>query len=168
MIATLPDELTEQVIGLAMKVHRALGPGFVEFVYRNALLHELRKARISTEVEKPMKVSYDNVIVGEFSDDLLLEGWLICELKAVQTLMAEHEVQLVNHLTAMKQDFGLLLNFGSKSLQVKRKYRRAVSEETGVGDVPDLNPTGLKRIETDTKYNPWRSPMRHVGNFRQD
>ena len=124
------DELTERVIGFAMKVHRTLGPGFVEFVYRNALIHELRKAKILAEPEKAMKVHYDGAVVGEFSADILLEDWLICELKAVRTLIAEHEVQLVNYLTAMGQDFGLLLNFGAKSLQVKRKYRRVASEDS--------------------------------------
>ena len=119
------DKLTEQVIGLAMKVHRALGAGFVEFIYRNALLIELKKAGLSAEVEKPIKVRYDGVIVGEFSVDLLIEGWLIVELKAVRALTEEHEVQTVNYLTAMEQDFGLLLNFGGKSLQFKRKFRRA-------------------------------------------
>ncbi len=119
------DQLTEQVIGLAMNVHRTLGAGFVEFVYRNALLIELNKAGLSVEVEKPVKVRYDGVIVGEFSVDLLIEGWLIVELKAVRVLTEEHEVQTVNYLTAMKQDFGLLLNFGGKSLQFKRKFRRA-------------------------------------------
>lgn len=122
------DKLTEQVIGLAMKVHRALGAGFVEFVYRNALIHELRKAGLSVEEGKPIKVRYDGVIVGEFSVDLLIESWLIVELKAVRTLTEEHEVQTVNYLTAMEQDFGLLLNFGGKSLQFKRKFRRAKDE----------------------------------------
>lgn len=122
------DQLTEQVIGLAMKVHRALGAGFVEFVYRNALLIELRKAGLTVEVEKPIKVRYVGVIVGEFSVDLLVEGWLIIELKAVRALTEEHEVQTVNYLTAMEQDFGLLLNFGGKSLQFKRKFRRTKND----------------------------------------
>jgi len=123
-------QLTEQVIGLAMKVHRALGSGFVEFVYWNALLHELHKAGLAVEIEKPLKVRYDGVIVGEFSVDLLIEGWLICELKAVRTLAAEHETQAVNYLTAISQDFGLLLNFGTKSSQFKRKYRRSNPDES--------------------------------------
>ena len=118
------DKLTEQVIGLAMKVHRTLGSGFVEFVYRNAMIHELHKAGLTVEVEKPTKVRYEGVIVGEFNIDLFIENWLIVELKAARTLAEEHEVQLVNYLTAIEQDFGLLLNFGSKSLQFKRKFRR--------------------------------------------
>lgn len=122
------DKLTEQVIGLAMKVHRALGAGFVEFVYRNALLIELKKAGLAVEIEKPIKVRYDGVIVGEFSVDLMIEGWLIVELKAVRALADEHEVQTVNYLTAIGQDFGLLLNFGTKSLQFKRKFRRAQND----------------------------------------
>lgn len=110
-----------------MKVHRQLGHGFVEFVYRNALIHELRKAEIFVEVEKSVPVRYDGVIVGDFRIDLLIERWLICELKAVRVLAPEHEVQTVNYLTAMSQDFGLLLNFGTKSLQFKRKFRRSAS-----------------------------------------
>lgn len=111
-----------------MKVHRVLGAGFVEFVYRNALIHELRKAGVSVESEKPIKVRYDGVVVGEFSVDLLIDGWLIVELKALRALVEEHEVQTVNYLTAMEQEFGLLLNFGSQSLQFKRKFRRAKAE----------------------------------------
>ena len=119
-----PEDLTGSVIGLAMKVHRALGPGFLEHVYRNAMLIELRKANIAAEVEKALKVSYDGIVVGEFSADLLIEGWLIIELKAVSTLIKDHEVQLVNYLTAVNQPYGLLINFGATSLQYKRKYRR--------------------------------------------
>jgi GxxExxY protein len=128
MVIEQTHELTQQVIGLAMKVHRALGPGFVELVYRNALVHELRGAGLTVEIEKPLKVSSDGVIVGEFSIDLFIAGWLICELKAVRSLSEDHEVQTVNYLTATAQDFGLLLNFGAKSLQCKRKYRRNKDE----------------------------------------
>ncbi|MDD5350799.1 MAG: GxxExxY protein [Chthoniobacteraceae bacterium] len=129
------DELTERVIGLAMKVHRALGPGFVEFVYRNALIHELRKAAIAVEAEKPLKVHYENVIVGEFNADLVVANWLICELKAVSTLIIDHEIQLINYLSAVNHEFGLLINFGAKSLQVKRKYKRRISDN----EPPDLH-----------------------------
>lgn len=107
-----------------MKVHRTLGSGFVEFVYRNAMVHELHKAGLTVEVERRTRVRYEGVIVGEFNIDLFIDGWLIVELKAARTLAEEHEVQLVNYLTAIEQGFGLLLNFGSKSLQFKRKFRR--------------------------------------------
>jgi GxxExxY protein len=122
------DKLTEQVIGLAMKVHRTLGAGFVEFVYRNALLIELKKAGLTVEIERPVKVLYDGVVVGEFTIDLLINGWLIVEMKAVRALAPEHEVQTVNYLTATERHFGLLLNFGGKSLEFKRKFRRAKDE----------------------------------------
>lgn len=125
------DTLTEKVIGLAMKVHNALGPGFVEFVYRNALIHELRKGGIKAESEKPLKVVYDGAVVGDFKADLFLDEWLLCELKAVRNLLPEHEVQLVNYLSVLDFDFGLLLNFGGYSLDFKRKYRRNEAGNTG-------------------------------------
>jgi GxxExxY protein len=118
------DALSEKIIGLAMKVHRTLGPGFVEFVYRNALIHELKANHIGIETEKRLKVFYEDVIVGEFKADLFLDGWLMCELKAVQKLLPEHQVQLVNYLSILKLDFGLLLNFGGWSLEFQRKYRK--------------------------------------------
>ena len=119
------EDLTKEIIGLAMKVHRALGPGFVEFVYRNALLVELRKAALAVEIEKPLKVSYEGIVGSEFSADLMIAGWLLVELKSVSTLTSEHEVQLVNYLTAVNQPYGLLINFGSPSLQYRRKFQRA-------------------------------------------
>jgi hypothetical protein len=67
-----------------MKVHRTLGAGFVEFVYRNALLHELKRAGLSVEIERPIKVRYEGILVGEFSVDLLIDGWLIVELTAAR------------------------------------------------------------------------------------
>ena len=109
------DTLTEKIIGLAMKVHSSLGPGFVEFVYRNALIHEFRKNGIKVESEKSLKVVYDGAVVGDFKADLFLDEWLLCELKAVRNLLPEHEVQLVNYLAALNLDFGLLLNFGVAS-----------------------------------------------------
>jgi len=130
MTTTAQNEMTEKVIGLAMKVHGTLGPGFVEFVYRNALTHELLRAGILYETEKPLKVHYEDTVVGEFRADLVVDNWLICELKAAQCLTVEHEVQLVTYLKAVQREFGLLFNFGAKSLQHKRKYRNALSANT--------------------------------------
>ena len=122
--------LTEKIIGLAMKVHRALGPGFLESVYRNALAFELRRAGIAVELDKRITVRYENVIVGDFVADLVANGTLICELKSISALTKADEVQVVNYLTATNHEVGLLLNFGTTSLQFKRRHRRtALSPE---------------------------------------
>lgn len=117
------QELTGAIIGCAMKVHRALGNGFLESVYQNALAHELKKAGLEVDGEIPLKVIYDGVVVGEFKADMMIGGKVIVENKAVQKLCSAHEVQLVNYLTATGIDVGLLLNFGSSELEFKRKYR---------------------------------------------
>jgi len=117
------EQLTETIIGCAMKVHRTLGPGFLESVYQNALAHELRKAGQRVECEKPIQVRYDGVVVGDFSADMLVEGVVMVENKAVQALSPAHEVQLVNYLTATSVEIGLLLNFGGEKLEFKRKHR---------------------------------------------
>jgi GxxExxY protein len=117
------EELTQKIIGCAMTVHRALGPGFLESVYQNALGHELSKAGLKTECEKAIQVTYDGVVVGNFSADMLVEDEVLIENKAVQTLVVAHEVQLVNYLTATGIETGLLLNFGSGRLEFKRKTR---------------------------------------------
>lgn len=116
-------DLAGKVIGLAMKVHSTLGFGFLESVYHKALAHELNKAGIPFESEKPLNVFYDGTLVGEFSADLLIDRQLIVELKAVQSLIKAHEVQTVNYLTAARIDTGLVLNFGAERLEYKKKFR---------------------------------------------
>jgi GxxExxY protein len=117
------ETLTESIIGCAMKVHQTLGPGFLESVYENALAHEVRKAGLTVERQRPIRVVYDGVVVGDFVADMLVEDRVLIENKAVQTLALPHEVQLVNYLSATGIEIGLLLNFGASSLQVKRKHR---------------------------------------------
>lgn len=117
------DPLTSKVIGCAMRVHAALGPGFLESVYQKALAIELAKSSIKFELEKRIAVLYDGINVGDFIADVLVEDRLILELKSVQALAQAHEVQLVHYLTATEIEIGLLLNFGSASLDVKRKFR---------------------------------------------
>jgi len=118
-------DLAGKVIGLAMKVHSTLGAGFLESVYYKALAHELQKAGIQFESEKPLTVLYDGILAGEFVADLLVENELIVELKAVQSLAAAHEVQTVNYLVATGKDIGLLINFGAERLEFKKKFRLA-------------------------------------------
>jgi GxxExxY protein len=116
-------DLTERIIGCAMTVHRVLGPGFLESVYQNAFVHELQKAGMIVECRRPIQVHYDGLVVGEFLADILVDGLVLIEIKAVQALVAAHEVQLVNYLTATGIEIGLLFNFGSTRLEVKRKTR---------------------------------------------
>lgn len=117
-------DLAGQIIGLAMKVHSELGSGFLESVYQNALAHELKKAGFEVQTEARLNVHYDNILVGTFDADMIVNKTLIIENKAVQKLVPAHEVQLVNYLTATKIDEGLLLNFGAPSLEFKKKFRR--------------------------------------------
>ncbi len=116
-------DLTGQVIGLAMKVHSALGHGFLESVYQKALAHELRKAGIRFEAEKPIQVRYDGEPVGDFFADFFVEDSLVVELKAVQSIAIVHEVQTVNYLKATGIETGLLMNFGAERIEFKKKFR---------------------------------------------
>jgi GxxExxY protein len=116
-------ELTGNIIGCAMRVHTTLGPGFLESVYEHALAHELRKRGLRVACQAPIEVRYDDVIVGNFIADMLVEGRVLVENKATQAIVASHEMQVVNYLVATGIDIGLLFNFGADSLQVKRKYR---------------------------------------------
>ncbi|OLA95726.1 MAG: GxxExxY protein [Verrucomicrobia bacterium 13_2_20CM_55_10] len=129
-IEQAPEEydLCGRVIGAAMTVHSTLGPGFLESVYQNALIWELRKAGLKSEAEKPISVHYDGQLVGAFTADMLVNDSVILELKAIQTLAKAHEVQLVNYLVATNIDEGLLVNFGAERLQFKKKFRVPKSE----------------------------------------
>ena len=122
MNSTKQYDLAGRVIGCAMTVHRELGAGFNESVYQNALIHELELQNIAVLPEQKIIVRYKNAIVGEFAADLVVENKLILELKSVQNLITAHEVQLVNYLTATHISEGLLLNFGTSSLEYKKKF----------------------------------------------
>lgn len=106
-----------------MEVHRRLGPGYLETVYENALLIELRHAGLNCVNQMAIHVNYRNEAVGEFVADIIVEGRVLLELKASRTLHQRHEAQVVNYLVATGYDVGLLLNFGADSLQFKRKHR---------------------------------------------
>ncbi len=117
------EKLIKTIINSAYQVRLVLGPGFLESVYKNALILELKKHDIECLSESPINVYYDDTVVGEFRADLIVENSVIVELKAVNNLVSAHEVQLVNYLTATHIDDGLLINFGASKLEVKRKYR---------------------------------------------
>ena len=112
-------ELTSEIINSAQTVHTQLGCGFLEKIYHNSLLIELRKRNISFEEQKAYTVEYDNNIVGEFFADVVVDRKVIVELKAVEKLNPLFEAQLLNYLKASGIEVGLLINFGH-SLQFKR------------------------------------------------
>lgn len=114
------DALTEAVIGAAYEVANALGAGFLERVYENALVHELRKRGISVEQKKVIQVTYDGVVVGEYVADLMVQDQVIVELKAVKQLDNIHQAQCMNYLKATGLTVALLINFGSPRVEVKR------------------------------------------------
>jgi len=115
-------DICGQIIGAAMKVHSTLGPGFLESVYQNALIWELRKRGFKAEAERPITVRYDGEIVGAFAADLLVNDKVIVELKVALAIAKVHEVQLVNYLVATGLDEGLLLNLGPERLEFKRNF----------------------------------------------
>jgi len=107
-------EVTEAIIKAFYTVYNALGYGFLEKVYANALAIELRKLGLEVVQEARIAVYYEGQLVGEYSADLLVGGAVIVELKAAKTLLDEHEAQLLNYLKATPYEVGLLLNFGPK------------------------------------------------------
>ena len=108
----------------AYQVYNQLGFGFLESVYQKAMVIELAKNELTVESEKPLEVFYDGQVMGDFCIDLFVENTVVVELKSVQNLVKEHEVQLVNYLNGLKKEIGLLINFGGSGVEVKRKYRK--------------------------------------------
>jgi GxxExxY protein len=116
----IDDDLTYRIIGCAMKVHTALGNGFQEIIYQRALAIEMKKARLNFVRECEMKIFYDTEEIGTRRVDFLIEDVILVELKAVKCFEDVHLTQGLNYLVAYKLDKGLLINFGAKSIEVKR------------------------------------------------
>lgn len=112
--------ITGDVIGSAMEVHRRLGPGFLESVYEEALAVELELKKIKFERQKSLPVFYRDKIIKKFTCDFLVDGQIIVELKAVKEIAEIDRLQVINYLKACGIEIGLLLNFGSQSLEYKR------------------------------------------------
>ena len=117
------NELVDKIVECAMTVRKYLTPGFEEEVYKNALYIELRNAGLPVETEVRFKVFYKEYEVGSYRADMIVDGRVIIELKAINSIAPIHEVQLVNYLTATGIDDGLLINFGSDKIEIRRKYR---------------------------------------------
>ena len=130
------NDLTKIVIGCAMDVHKSLGNGYLESVYEGALAIELQARGIEFQRQVSIPVFYKGNNVGDFVADLLVDKRLIIELKATANLHERHEVQLVNYLTTTQIDNGLLINFGTASLQFKRKHRVYTPQKTSYKNQP--------------------------------
>jgi GxxExxY protein len=116
-------DITEKIIGCAYRVYNSMGFGFLESVYEKCMLIELLKEGLNAESQKPITVYYENEVVGEFVADIVVEDTIILELKSVRRIAQAHEVQLVNYLVATGKQVGLILNFGERKVEVKRKIR---------------------------------------------
>ncbi|MBK0403001.1 GxxExxY protein [Adhaeribacter sp. BT258] len=114
------DQLTYRIIGCAMKVHATLGNGFQEVIYQRALAIEMEKAGLKFARELEMPIFYDNIEIGSRRVDFLVENKVLVELKGLTKLEDVHLAQGLNYLVAYKLDKGLLLNFGARSLEIKR------------------------------------------------
>ncbi|MCK4298240.1 MAG: GxxExxY protein [Planctomycetes bacterium] len=112
--------MTGKIIGAAYAVYNALGHGFLEKVYENALAVELNRLGLSVKQQEPVAVSYKGDLVGEYVADLVVEGKVIVEVKAVGELQKVHEAQLINYLKATSIQVGLLINFGPE-IEIKRR-----------------------------------------------
>jgi GxxExxY protein len=117
-------DITEKIIGCAMKVHRELGSGFQEYIYQRALEIELKKALIKFIREYEMPIYYQGEKIGMRIVDFFVEDKIMIELKAVVDLTDVHLAQGLNYLEASGYEIGLLINFGAKSLQFKRLHNR--------------------------------------------
>ena len=114
------EELTDKIIKAFYTVYNKLGYGFLEQVYENALILELKKVGLFADNQVKINVYYEGEKVGDYYADLLVDGLIIIKLKACDGVIEQHEAQLLNYLRATDIEVGLLLNFG-KSPQVKRK-----------------------------------------------
>lgn len=114
------NTISEKIIGCAFKVSNTLGAGFLEKVYQNALIIELKEKGLFVEKEKSITIYYKDKIVGEYYADILVDNQVIIETKAIKTLNEVHQAQLLNYLKATNLKLGLLINFGTPKVQIKR------------------------------------------------
>lgn len=119
----LHEELSSQIIGAAVEVHRALGPGFLESTYEEALCHELRLRNLPFERQVPVPVHYKGTAVATHKLDLIIDKKVIVELKAITEFAEIHKAIAIAYLTATKLHLALLLNFGQSKVEMKRIVR---------------------------------------------
>ena len=119
----MPDikALCDQIRQTSFQIHTYLGHGHLEKVYENALSHRLRKAGLKVEQQQPIQVfDEDGTLIGDYLADLIVDGFLIVELKAAKSLAPEHEAQILGYLKASRVEHGLLINFGSPKFEIRK------------------------------------------------
>jgi GxxExxY protein len=122
-VKTPHEELSHQIIGCSFDVINVLGAGFLESVYERALHIALTESGLAVERQKPIEVRFRSQVVGDFYADLLVEGKILVELKAVKAIAPEYQAQIINYLNATGISVGLLINFGNPRLEYKRFTR---------------------------------------------
>jgi len=115
-------DLTEKIIGSAMRVHQVLGNGFQEVIYQRAFAIEMGKNGLGFRRELEMPIYYDEEVIGTRRVDFFVEDLIMVEIKAIVSIEDVHLAQAMNYLEAYKMEIGLLLNFGARSLQFKRVH----------------------------------------------
>jgi GxxExxY protein len=159
-------DITEKIIGCAMKVHSKMGPGYPEIIYARCLAIEFNKISLRYEKEKNLNVYYDEHIVGGRRVDFMVEEKIVVELKALAAFNDKDFVQALNYLESHRQEIALLLNFGAKSLQFKRIINNK--------NIPVPASTVNLLKENDAEYNhdnssknpphPWFNPSKYPEN----
>jgi len=114
------EEITDKILKCAVEVHKTLGPGFLESLYENALVLEMKKTGLKVEQQKPITVRYKGNDIGEHRLDLLVEDSVVVELKTVKTIDDTHRAQVLSQLKAAKIRLGLILNFAKTKIEIKR------------------------------------------------
>ncbi len=118
------DKLTERIIGLAIKVHKTLGPGFVEKIYEKAMAYEFKQNKIGFREQAEIRVKYEKIELGHQRIDFLVEDEIIVELKCVSEISEIHEAQILSYLKTANRRVGLILNFARKKLDIKRMVNK--------------------------------------------
>jgi len=117
-------DLTSTILSACFEVSNELGCGFLESVYQKAVLKALRDKKLGAEPQVALQVKFRGCVVGEFYTDILVEGNVLLELKAVKAIVPEHVAQILNYLKATGMPVGMLINFGNKKLEYRRFNNR--------------------------------------------
>jgi len=113
-------KLSYEIIGIAMEVHNRLGSGFLEKVYENAMIILLNKKGVKSKAQFPIKIEFENQIIGDYIVDIFVENQIILELKSVNKIHEKHKSQIINYLKATNKQLGIIINFGNDRLEYER------------------------------------------------